>query len=160
MKGIDYGLGQSNIDKDTSIRFGVIPAHEAPYWYEGSEPIYLYACPQCGVEALECPDACESCGYEFNDDFDMLEPFCFEYTGDGYRCFQSSDESDIFIEKSEYYTYAELCSPCAPGACYLLNPLTDPDPDNKCYCFGHDWFDDEKAPYPVYSVKTDEIVKP
>ena len=34
MQGIDYGLGQSNIDKETGIRFGVIPAHEAPCWYD------------------------------------------------------------------------------------------------------------------------------
>ena len=26
--------------------------------------------------------------------------------------------------------------------------------DNRAYCLGHDWFDDNKAPYPVYSVET------
>jgi hypothetical protein len=26
----------------------------------------------------------------------------------------------------------------------------------KAYCLGHDWFDDGRAPYPVYSVETGE----
>jgi len=30
---------------------------------------------------------------------------------------------------------------------------------NACYCFGHDWFEDGKAPYPVYSVETGELVE-
>lgn len=30
----------------------------------------------------------------------------------------------------------------------------------KTYCVGHDWFEDGKAPYPVYSVATGELVAP
>ena len=73
---------------------------------------------------------------------------------------QSADDVDIFVCKSPYFTYAQFCSPCAPGAGYLLNPLTEPDPGNKAYCFGHDWFESGKAPYPVYSVETGELVRP
>ena len=161
MKGIAYGLGQTNIDMQTGIRFGVIPSHYAPVWYDESEIIYLYTCPKCGLESIEYADLCESCGYEYEEDeFDMLEASYFEYNADGYACTQSRDDADIFIEKSKYYTYADLCSPCAPGACYLLSPIDEPDKDNKCYCFSHDWFDNGKAPYPVYSVETNEPIEP
>jgi len=161
MNGIDYGLGQTNIDMQTGIRFGVIPSHHVPLWYDESEIIYLYTCPECGLESIEYADLCESCGHEYEADyFDELETSYFEYKADGYRCTQSSNDADIFIEKSAYYTYADLCSPCAPGACYLLNPLDEPDKDNKCYCFGHDWFNNGKAPYPVYSVETNELINP
>ena len=161
MQGIDYGLEQTNIDMQTGIRFGVIPAHEVPYWYDENEAIYLYTCPKCGFELTEYTEICEACGREFEDaEYDLLDPSYYEYKADGYACTQSYDDADIFIEKSAYYTYADLCSPCAPGACYLLSPLDEPDKDNKCYCFGHDWFNNGKAPYPVYSVETNEPIEP
>lgn len=61
-----------------------------------------------------------------------------------------------FILKSPYYTYAQFCSPCAPGAGYLPSPLKDRPAGNKTYCLGHDWFEDGTAPYRVYSVKTNK----
>jgi len=75
------------------------------------------------------------------------------YENDGYAL-QTDDDGDLWIIKSPYFTHAAFCSPCAPGACHLRNPLELPDPANKCYCLGHDWFDDGKAPYPVYSIAT------
>ncbi len=74
-----------------------------------------------------------------------------------YKATQSGDDSDIFILKSPYYTRAQFCSPCAPGACYLTNPCEDGE---RAYCFGHDWFDDGKAPYPVFLVADDSEVLP
>ena len=64
-------------------------------------------------------------------------------------------DDDIFIVRSTYYTFAVFCSPCAPGACNLTVPITDPDElSPKAYCFGHEWFEDDIAPYPVYDVET------
>lgn len=38
--GIDYGLGQSNIDKETGIRFGVISQHSLhPEWMFRNETL-------------------------------------------------------------------------------------------------------------------------
>jgi hypothetical protein len=142
-KGIDYGMGQTNIDTSTGIRYGVISQHEVlQAWADSSEPIY--------PEDLEHEDDCD-----YNE---MAEAIGYEYTGDGYEA-SCGEDGDIFITKSPFYTYAQFCSPCAPGACYLMTPV-EPDPANKCYCFGHDWFEDGKAPYPVYSVKTGKIVEP
>ena len=35
-----------------------------------------------------------------------------------------------------------------------------PEDGERAYCFGHDWFEDKAAPYPVYSVATGELVPP
>jgi len=115
--GIDYGMGLSNIDNDTGIRYGVISMHEvSDAWCEESEEGMVYACPYCGEEI---------------EDID----------------------TDIFITKSPYYTLCNFCSPCAPGAGYIMEQNKN---GVKAYCFGHDWFDDGKAPYKVYNVKTDK----
>mgnify|MGYP000223845084 CR=1 FL=1 len=61
-KGIDYGMGQSNIDVDNGIRYGVIHQNEVGQaWFDESEPIYFYHCPKCDLEIGNefmsiCPD--------------------------------------------------------------------------------------------------------
>ena len=182
-KGIDYGLGRNNID-ELGIRYGVIP-HNAvgQVWYEESEAHYgKPTCPKCGNEALELPiteelninndidmweyepNACDDyccidCKYVFgNESAFPDEPYSFYFEDEEYSA-ECSDEIDIFILKSPYFTYAQFCSPCAPGAIYLLNPIDDLDPNNKGYCFGSDWFTDDIAPYPIYSIKTGEEIK-
>ena len=172
-KGIDYGNGQTNIDHASGIRFGVIPANDVGQaWYDGAESDYGAAsCPKCGNEAEEakgkyrkyehskheCDDyVCHACKYVFGSESAYGDsPLC-EYIDNGeYRAYQHRDDCDIFIEHSLYYTYAQFCSPCAPGACYLRNELDGSLPENygnRCYCFGHDMFEDNKAPYRVFRV--------
>jgi hypothetical protein len=165
-KGIDYGNGLTNRHSETGIRFGVIPQNEVGQaWYDSSEAYYGKPhCPKCGNELPEDfsdGDACE-CGHEvkwMGEECLPDSPLSFSYEQEGYAA-ECGDDGDIFIVKSPFFTYAQFCSPCAPGACYLLNPLDEPSEDNKCYCFGHDWFEDGKAPYPVYSVETGTLVKP
>lgn len=48
-------------------------------------------------------------------------------------------------------------SKLTPGAGNLDNPRND---GPKTYCLGHDWFEDGKAPYPVYLVADDVEVMP
>jgi hypothetical protein len=159
--GIDYGSGVTNINTTTGIRFGVISQNAVSQaWCDSSEPVYSYHCPECGTYLEEGADTetCPSCKKAIREqDFDFQESDCFIYNKEGYKC-QSDSSNDIFITESPYFTYAQFCSPCAPGACYLENPLDEPNKNNKCYCFGPDWFDDEKAPYPVYSVETGKRV--
>lgn len=54
-RGIDYGMGQTNIDMETGIRFGVIPSHDIlQAWSDSSESDYGPAsCGKCGNEAVE-----------------------------------------------------------------------------------------------------------
>jgi len=158
-RGINYGP-LTNIDLKTQIRYGVIPHHEVgAAWYDESELIYPQTCcPECISDNIE-NDVCQDCGYELSDaDIDLREPTACEFDQEGYLLSQDLDSPDIFVLKSPYYTYAQFCSPCAPGACYLTSPLDVPHEDNKCYCLGHDWFEDGKAPYPVYSVDTGERI--
>ena len=167
MSGIDYGMGQTNIDPETGIRYGVIPAQEVDYWdEEGSvEP----TCPKCGSANLDREDTnrvkkgyhdylCNDCNEVFDDEQAYHEfPINWHLDDGEYLAEQASDSVDIFVTKSPFYTHAQLCSPCAPGACYLLSPEDDGE---KAYCFGHDWFEGEIAPYRVYRVDDDSFVPP
>lgn len=170
-KGIDYGRGLTNVDRDTGIRYGVIPAHDVGQaWDDSSEPDYGEpCCPNCGSEVtedfpreLEDDEGrdyyCADCDVGLSSDVCYGDtPDAHTFSDDGYEAMQGGDDSDIFITKSPFYTRAAYCSPCAPGACHLRNPCDDGD---RAYCFGHDWFEDGKAPYPVYSVATGELVSP
>lgn len=175
-KGIDYGLGKTNIHSETGIRFGVIPQNDiGQAWFDSSEAYYGKPhCPKCGNEAKpakgkyerfehashECDDyVCHGCKYVFGSESAFPDsPVSFSFEQDGYSA-ECGEDGDIFIVKSPYFTYAQFCSPCAPGACYLRNPIDEQDPNNRAYCFGHDWFEDSKAPYPVYSVATGELIE-
>jgi hypothetical protein len=159
--GIDYSLGKSNFDKKTGIHYGVIHQGEVlQAWTDSSEAEYPEpeTCKTCNGTGLEddtdnpCPD-CDGEG-TLSDDFS--EPIFF-YLDDGeYKASQTADDPDIFILKSPFYTLCQFCSPCAPGAGSIMNTVEN---GIKAYCFGHDWFESGKAPYPVYSVKTNELIE-
>ena len=173
-QGIDYGLGRTNIDVATGIRYGVISQHSVGQaWYDDAEPDYGPAtCPKCGNEAIEfdadkhdefdcgrgCTDyACGSCQYAFDSSEAFgEEPRGWNYENDGYQLVDCLD-SDIMILKSPFYTFAQFCSPCVPGAGNLDSPIED---GVKAYCLGHDWFEDGKAPYPVYDATTGKQILP
>lgn len=175
--GIDYGMGRSNVDPETGIRYGVISQHsvmsealdDVEYDYPGPN------CPKCGNDAVEYdPDehqgegwecgwyegradfACPSCKYLFtSEEAYGDEPTGFHYEQDGYELMDCLD-SDIFILKSPFYTFAQFCSPCVPGAGNLDNPMPE---GVKCYCLGHDWFEESIAPYPVYRISDGVQIK-
>jgi len=159
--GIDYGMGQTNVDHENGIRYGVIPVNDVVQaWADSSEADY--GCEECEsklefeAEQAELPE-------DEREEFDTSECICDEprafVLDDGeYLASQGGDDSDIFILKSPYYTYAAFCSPCAPGAGHLRN-LLSPEDGVKTYCFGDDWFDDEiPCPYTVYRVVDDAVV--
>jgi len=130
--GINYGTFQSNRDPDKGIRFGII--------------LQDLVLEKWADSILEETPGNVATGYYI----DNAE----------YRAYQRSDDPEIMITKSPYFTYAQFCSPCAPGAVYLMNwlPKSNPVENNRGYCFGHDWFESGKVPYPVYSVKTGKLV--
>jgi hypothetical protein len=167
-KGIDYGLGQTNIDLATGIRFGVIPAMRVDFWYDAAEPSYPKdTCPEpdCGAErddtTSENADGsdllCAHCGFAAPEEqWSADDPAGYFVDEEGIKAFQG-ESGDIFVEVSPYFTRAEFCSPCAPGACYLTHATEE---GARAYCFPHDWFEDGRAPYPVFSVATGERVLP
>jgi predicted RNA-binding Zn-ribbon protein involved in translation (DUF1610 family) len=160
-KGIDYGMNQINKDHDTGIRYGVIFVYNVgQVWYDTSEAYYdPIECSNCGTEIL-IENECPNCGVDLTEKWECLEPSSFYIDDEEYKIEQTVDDSDIFIIKSPYFTYAQFCSPCAPGAIYITNTLLEKDLNNRGYCLGHDWFEDGQAPYPVYDVKTGKRVYP
>lgn len=171
--GLDYGFGVTNIDPETGIRYGIIPMNDVlQAWADSSETHYVPRCGTCGndlPEVGETPEGddipevsgddryCTTCKHIVsNDDAFGDEPDEVSLDDGEYKAFQDSN-MDIMILKSPYFTTCQFCSPCAPGAGYTLNTVED---GVKAYCFGHDWFDSGRAPYPVYSVETGEIVEP
>ena len=174
--GIDYGNGLTNVNHDSGIRYGVIHHHEVGQrWYEDSEGDYGEpTCGKCGNTAPSSNDAdsdlaerewfdgkdfyCPTCEYCFwSDDAYSDEPRAHTFEDDEYSATQGGDDCDIFVLKSPYYTHAQYCSPCAPGAVYLMSETDTNGP--RGYCFGHEWFEEGKAPYPVYKVEDDSEVK-
>lgn len=154
--GIDYSHGlrnengaRYNVDESVmgGIRYGVIPIHDVVQaWSDSSEAIY--------PESESCDDdENESCD-------DYSEPSEFVLNDGEYQATQSADDVDIFVIKSPFYTFAQFCSPCAPGACYLRNPVDPINTDNRCYCFGIDFFDADisPCPYPIWRVDTGEKI--
>lgn len=183
-RGIDYsGPGATcNRDNETGIRYGILPANDLPYVWDSFEADYGPAtCPKCGEpakDACEIPEDldttewehsrgcddwyCESCRYIFSgDEAYPDEPAGWICTDEEYPGSFVDSSNDVWCVKSPYYTFAQFCSPCAPGACYLENYL-EPGTGAKAYCFGPDCFDQSDEyralPYPVYSVATDELL--
>lgn len=188
-RGIDYGLGRTNIDKATGIRYGVISVHAITQaWYDSAEADYgSPTCPKCQREADE-PSA-------FGDTFKDGRPDDYTdepYESDDYVCvecrhffgsesafgdeplgwylkdaeYEAVDclDSDVMVIRSPFYTFGPYCSPCVPGGITLYDDERaleyDAETGNKAYCFGHDWFDEGKAPYRVYRVEDDSEVLP
>lgn len=177
-RGIDYsGPGSTvNRDPETGIRYGIIPSHALGNCIEDFELQYDACCPHCGEElpedtqftsrtvkrpggsfsnvyAADCP----ACGKLIREHEQYSDIPSRQVLDNGEYQGHIDSSGDAWCLKSPYYTRAAFCSPCAPGACHLNNPCDDGE---RCFCFGHDWFDDGVAPYPVYSVSTNERVEP
>lgn len=188
-----------NTDPETGIRYGVIPFNDlfncaeeffdnsndlthADYIQEAKDKLkqaILGVVEDYGIDEQDAKFAAakafDSLEQNFNDKY---EPDCprLQYTKDGY-VIDRLDETDLFVAKSPYFTFAPECSPCAPNACYLRSAINDGSPvvslnciitfknhngreHRKCYCLGHDWYEDNQAPYVVYDIKTGLEVHP
>lgn len=178
--GIDYGLGQTNRNMQTGIRFGVIPQRALnpdaaeDIWQHGKDLDYENYIDEVKAKLSHAlsdyfsdykhesdkPSRLDNAvgqAFEAISDGigDLYEPDAARmlYEKDGYRI-QTDSSGDVWVFESPYFTYAQFCSPCAPGACYLENPLDEPNDNNKAYCLGPDWFDNNKPAYPVFEVAT------
>src|SRR5438876_4739187 len=99
--GIDYGRGQSNVDFQTGIRYGVISQHRLdPEALDDFQPDYSGpVCPDCGADVTNgfsdyvCTD-CERV-YSSEDCYDE-EPVGWDYEGNGYSLSMDSD-GDVWV---------------------------------------------------------------
>ena len=177
--GIDYGMGQTNVDKEAGIRYGVISQNKVSsfalddFMTDGKDLSYQAWKDDVIAAILSAlGDALEDYTYKemtheiaerIFDDLDDNDDLQYESNGessylleeDGLTA-QLCTDGDIMVLKSEFYTFAQFCSPCAPGAGYLASPC---ESGPKTYCLGEDWFDQySPCPYPIYLVKTGELV--
>jgi hypothetical protein len=170
-RGIDYSgpAGTCNRDPASGIRYGIIPQHDLDPWITGEdyEPQYTPSCPSCGKELKkEQNDRLQSngklkhtCGIRIRDGEQWPEEAdAWTYDQDGIKSFLD-DSGDAWFTRSPFYTHAQFCSPCAPGACHLSHPV-DPCESNRAFCPPHDWFECGVAPYPVFSVESGKRIHP
>lgn len=186
--GINYaGRTDTNKDKETGIRFGVISQHSImpeafdDIWSKARDLSFESAVAEAKgklksavedyVRDSRLEETVESLWAEVEQDFSDSYDDCGErswlYEAEGYKLADCLT-MDVFVLKSPFFTFAQFCSPCVPGACNLDSPLgTEEKPtdchlapsDNRCYCLGHDFFENGKAPYLVFSVATGEEIK-
>ncbi len=170
--GIDYGLGKTNIDKKTGIRYGVIGYNSFSaeafdeiiynarnlsyenYIRETTEEIknelenvlrnYLHGGdPEWIVNHIR-ENIEESLAESYTENGD-----CFLYEKDGYTI--ETTDLGLYILKSPFITFTRFCSPCCPGAGDLDSPLKGGIPT---YCLGDDWFDEyTPCKYPIFEVQ-------
>lgn len=147
--GIDYGLGRTNIDHKTGIRYGVISVNRLPYIWDIAEDEYGEWECECGHnfgENYSNGDECPECEREI--DMSFAEPIGFSVDSEGVVGWIDSC-NDLMITKSDYKIRGPYCSPCAPGA---VSIGCNGDDDNWAYCPPPDWFDDDDRPEGIVKV--------
>jgi hypothetical protein len=185
-----------NFNEKTGIRYGVISPHSIGSWSlndiydQGTDPIY-----ESGKNDIlnDIKALCEEYNLdyerintdsfidEYSDNYQGNDSGIMDYSDSEYDLHISGDNFGIFVMRSPYYTYCRNCSPCAPGAGDLDNPIdvdggvprNEPSPvhlafksccTEKTYCLGPEWFDKEddqysrKIPYRVFRVDNDQEV--
>jgi len=150
-QGIDYGMGQTNIDKKTGIRFGVInPYSLMPEALDDIYTIGRNLSFEAALQELHDEGKTEDEAYEILEDWESDGDDFYFYEADGYIIETSSLGLGLYIIKSPYKTKCVFCSPCCPGAGDLNTPS---DEGIETYCLGPDWFDeDSPMPYDVEKV--------
>lgn len=167
-----------NYDEKTGIHYGVISPHsimpevlsDICFGANSTDPVYEESKTefrQKVFDALneylstdECDIICDEAIERFNERYEN-DSGIYDYEDQEYTLHVSGDNFGIFVIRSPYWTYTRLCSPCAPGAGDLNNPLPaddDTHPAVKAYCLDKSYFEGEKAPYRVYRVDNDQEV--
>jgi hypothetical protein len=169
--GIDYAGPGSTVNRnpETGLRYGIIPTNDVSpdaledIWNNGEDEDFIAyrdeahrilceaiggalddylskgkICQVCDA-AIEVIDEWLGDGYESTGDCTR-----YSYESDGYKLSTDSG-GDLWIFDSPFYTRAQFCSPCAPGAGNLTNPCED---GPKTYCLGLGWFNEHNpCPY-------------
>lgn len=169
---IDYGMGKTNIDTETGIRYGFIYMNNVSNFaiddiiqngddlsYEEWKLELAKSIEQALLSAIRdyghYDGSLEQVALDIAEetDYEPGDTTTYEYKDDDIHLETTSDNG-IFILKSKYYTLCELCSPCAPGAGYIEN-----EGSHKAYCLPPSWFDEySKMPYKCFRVDNNEEV--
>lgn len=194
--GINYaGLSGTNCDASNGVRYGVISQNsvspdaldsitqdgEDLAWKEALAEAIAEAKKEAREDAIAKGEDAEDAENDVNED-DVSESLSmnwessfsnYVYEQDGYKMTGCLD-NDLFVLKSPFFTFAQFCSPCVPGAGNLNSPFESSKNQQslngkdyakeaqdasfpRVYCLGHDWFDNG-APYAVFSVETGKLI--
>lgn len=179
--GIDYSEPGSNVNRDaeTGIRYGIISQNSLngdalndvytngdDLGFQQSKDQFTNDIKQAILGVAEnfgrmdddtaqqwAQDIVDGDGFEWHD-CDESGPYAYS---EGDLKVQTTSNNDLWVFKSPYWTYAQFCSPCVPGAGNLDTYCAE---GPKTYCLGHDWFEGGIAPYPVFDVATGLCVAP
>lgn len=175
--GIDYSGPESDVNRDseTGIRYGMINCNSLNQdalqdVYNNGEDI-VFEGQKADMKmaiAIGISNAVEEHGgsiadpdelaaeimdvVEWNDNYGESGPHRYESEG---VVVQTTSNNELWVFKSPFYTKAQFCSPCVPGAGNLDCFCTE---GPKTYCLPVDWFENEMAPYNIWKVGTDELV--
>ena len=143
--GIDYGLGQSNIDTTTGIRYGMIA--QQSLMGEALDEVFTNG-NDLGFENAEAElkDKLKAALSDYfsdhawgdagkptrlaqavDDAFDALDGWAdniesngpMHYESDGLTL-QTTERGELWVFASPYYTHAQFCSPCVPAPATLI----------------------------------------
>lgn len=162
-----------NQDPNNLIHFGCIPArelmdHGQTFYDEAEDTRYAEGVEQIKNTIGELSDLIDDdtrlemveIGTNNFNEYYESEGAPLELNRDDVLILQGNqDDSDIFVIKSLYYCWAPPCSPCAPGAGYLMDADKKKGGRHhpfKTYCLDSSWFEGGKAPYKYYEVGSDE----
>ena len=161
--GIDYGMGRTNIDHATGIRYGVIHLNDTAYgweecevsgtdldyqeWRENGINAILSAMSDYGIDRDMAENAFDDMDLPYESDGCIR----YEVETDDYHL-QTDSYGDCFILRSKWVALRDFCSPCAPGACHLQT-----DGNVPCYCLGPELFDDD-CPMPYQAIPLAEFL--
>lgn len=153
----DYGLPQCPECSGTVVE---IPTHTESSNPPGQWVSVIHDIPKAygDFQRSGLNYACESCKMLW-DSSDCIgdESIGWTYESDGYKLRDCLD-NDIFVLDSPFFTYAQFCSPCVPGAGNLESPMDSGD-GVKTYCLGPEWFDEyNPIPYACYRVSDNSEV--
>jgi hypothetical protein len=151
--GIDYGMDQTNINRSTGIRYGVISQHGLcefaldDMFQNATNPDWDEAVKELEKEHGDDSEAFDAARETLSGQWESNRLL---YERDGYKL-KTTTNGELFVLCSPYFTHAQFCSPCAPGAGNLNEPSAH---GPKTYCLGVEFFENDKPPYPVFSVAT------
>lgn len=133
MNAKDFG-----VDTTTGIRFGVIHAEYVKFWREESDALY-------DVDLVDEVNQI----YPTNPSLRVLESIGYEAHQDEFGV--------IVVTHSPYFTYGKRIGPNMPGM-VKMNTSGATTEDEKCYCFGEEFYDRYKIPHDIYEVATGKLV--
>jgi hypothetical protein len=173
--GIHYGVISPNSISSEALSDLCFGANSTDPHYEGGKKELLDDLKQfCEEHYIDFEQInTDSFEDQFNDHYENSDGQ-YDYEDKDYTLHISGDNFGIFVIRSPYYTFTKQCSPCAPGAGDLDNPISKEEYEKgdhnafmygtvKAYCLPKDFFDPQyrKIPYRYYNVSDDkEVIEP